>query len=464
MDKGKSFYPDNLISINKLVNVSFELLLNYYDEDYKTTNLLIALTKHLIKMTKENTEITIGSKAERIMTECLENSNLSNEFRKEASAAIGTILARNNKLKKAFLYFNPLSFEDLSPFQVEYGINALLEGGEFEKVIAWAQVAKELNHETKFKLVKKAIEKKIKNPYIINSSYKLLLKQKYDEDIYQYVIENYKGSMEDWYKLRENLVALGNPTVDLDKKILDKGIWTRKLSSKLEEVFQSLFKEKIPISKAFIDFCNYEVLINEKILTNDTIEILEDVFEKTKSMPLASSLFYNYGKSNIDAKNKKEIIQLTYEWMKNNDFILPIIKEKKDIFPYSSYIEQNTPFIHFTKGGREVYFCYKIKGFPLNKKKMYNIAFNLYGTCVSIFYNESMEYYIEETDEEGNILLTDVKIYKHDIRNIYAKPKEIYEKLNNAIIYNSESKYEKAEEILEEMILEDRRNNVGYLL
>ena len=98
----KSFYPDNLISINKLVNVSFELLLNYYDEDYKTTNLLIALTKHLIKMTKENTEITIGSKAERIMTECLENSNLSNEFRKEASAAIGTILARNNKLKKAF--------------------------------------------------------------------------------------------------------------------------------------------------------------------------------------------------------------------------------------------------------------------------------------------------------------------------------------------------------------------------
>ncbi|HOA79871.1 MAG TPA: DUF5717 family protein, partial [Defluviitaleaceae bacterium] len=91
-------------------------------------------------------------------------------------------------------------------------------------------------------------------------------------------------------------------------------------------------------------------------------------------------------------------------------------------------------------------------------------AFNLYGTAVSLFYNESMEYYIEETDEEGNILLTDVKIYKHDIRNIYAKPKEIYEKLNNAIIYNSESKYEKAEEILEEMILEDRRNNVGYLL
>ena len=60
-----------------MVNVSFELLLNYYDEDYKT-NLLIALTKHLIKMTKENTEITIGSKAERIMTECTENGNLSN--------------------------------------------------------------------------------------------------------------------------------------------------------------------------------------------------------------------------------------------------------------------------------------------------------------------------------------------------------------------------------------------------
>ena len=78
------------------------MLLNYYDEDYKTTNLLIALTKHLIKMTKENTEITIGSKAERIMTECLENSNLSNEFRKEL-AAIGTILARNNKLK-AFIF------------------------------------------------------------------------------------------------------------------------------------------------------------------------------------------------------------------------------------------------------------------------------------------------------------------------------------------------------------------------
>ena len=50
--------------------------------------------------------------------------------------------------------------------------------------------------------------------------------------------------MEDWYKLRENLVALGNPTVDLDKKILDKGIWTRKLSSKLEEYFNPCLKKK----------------------------------------------------------------------------------------------------------------------------------------------------------------------------------------------------------------------------
>ena len=115
--------------------------------------------------------------------------------------------------------------------------------------------------------------------------------------------------MEDWYKLRENLVALGNPTVDLDKKILDKGIWTRKLSSKLEEVFQSLFKEKIPISKAFIDFCNYEVLINEKILTNDTIEILEDVFEKQR-VCLSFFPFYNYGKSNIDAKIKRKSFNL----------------------------------------------------------------------------------------------------------------------------------------------------------
>ncbi|NLM47895.1 MAG: hypothetical protein GX198_03655 [Epulopiscium sp.] len=461
----KSFYPDKLLTIYKLIkDVPFELLLKYYDEDYKTTNLLIALTRYFIKMTRENIEISIPQKAGKIMTECLENSSLSDSFRKETSAALGTVLVKNQQFDKAFLYFEPLSFNDLSPCQVEYAIAALLEGGEINKAILWAQAANELSNEINFKLIKKAIEKKLIHSYVINTAYQLLIKGKYDEEILNYVIENYQGSMEDWYRLRDHLAALDKSSLLLDKKILQKGIWTRSLTTKLEEVFQSLCKRKSPISKAFVDYCNYEVLINKKILSDTTLMILEDVFEKTKSMILASSLIYNYGKKNMDLTDKEEMIQGVYLWMKNNDFLLPIFKEKKDIFPYSAYIEQNVPFIYYTKGGREVYFCYKIKGFPLNKKKMYNIAFNLYGTAVSLFYNESMEYYIEETDEEGNILLTDVKLYQHEIKNISKEPKEVYEKLNNAIIFNHESNFEKAEEILEELILEDKRNNVGYLL
>lgn len=461
----KSFYMGNLISVNQLVkDISIGLLFKFYDEGYKNSNLLIVLTKFFIQMIKKNKEINMPKKAEKIMLECLEDSTLSDSFRKETSAAIGTLLAINNHLEKAALYFSPLSFKELSPSQIQHGINALLEGKEVLKAIEWAQSVKELNDEIRYNLTKKAIQLEINKPYIINTAFNLLLKKKYDKEILAYVIDNYEGTMKDWYALRDTLLFLEKSTVDLDKKILKKGIWTRGLNNRLEEVFQSLYDEKIPISKAFIDYCNYEILINQKNITNRTIEIFEKVFEKTKNMILGYSILDFYGRNNMDAHDKTEITNPIYMWMKNYQFILPIIKEKQDIFPYSSYIEQNEPFIHTTKGGREVYFCYKIKGFPLNKKKMHQIAFNLYGTCVSLFYNESMEYYIEETDEVGNIYITDVKTYHHELKKIKMNPKDIYERLNNVIIHHNDSDYEKAEEMLEEMIIEDQRNDVGYLL
>ncbi|NLK22376.1 MAG: hypothetical protein GX308_09975 [Epulopiscium sp.] len=461
----KGIYPKDLIRVNKLVkDVPVDLLLKYYDEGYRSASLLIRLTKYFINEMPKNMGNLSLIKAVRIMGECLENSALSDTFRKKISASLGTLYSFNKEQEKAFPYFKPLDLQDLYPYQIEYGINALIEGGDVTKAIFWAQGSDSLGDDTKFKLVKKGIELNIENSYIAGIAYNLILERKYDEVILDYVLKNYKGSMGEWYALRHMIKLLEKPTYDIDKKILQKGIWIRDLNEELEEAFQNIYEKEPTMANDFILYCSYEILINGKMVTPKTLEKLEKNFELTQDMLLGSSLIHIYANIPMNIEIKNETILPIFKWMKRNQFIFPIIKEKQDKFPYFSYVEQNTPFTHYTKKGKEVYFCYKIQGFPLNKKKMYPIAFGLYGICVSLFFNESMEYYIEEIDKEDNIILTEVKMYNHNCKKLRGNPKEVYEKLNNASIYSHDLEFDKVESILDEMICENQKNNVGWLL
>lgn len=466
--KQRSFYSIDYISITKLIKeIPIQILLEHYEEGYKNTNLLISLTKYFINQIQQNIELSsISNKAEEIMLECLENSLLSNDFREKTSGALGSLFSRNNDFKKAASYYKLLNPNDLSSIQVQEGINAFIENSEIELAIQWAQKCEEINTQIKYSLTKKSIDLGIINPLIINISYELFQKGQYDEKIERYLINYYEGILGNWYKIRDAMTSLGKPTHNLDIIILDKGVWVKSLSEDLEKIFHDLYeKEKIsPSIQNFISYCSYEILINKKLITLKTLHKFEEIFANTKDMILGLAMLHIYPRYLDSIEDKKNIILPIFEWMKANQFILPIVKDKQDKFPYFSYIEQNVPFIHHTRWGRKVTFCYKIQGFPLIRKKMYPVAYNLYAICISIFYSEDMEYYIEEMDEEGNCILSEVRSYHYDTIRINTDTNELYERLNNAIIYSKDQEFEKAEKILETIIYESQRNNIGYLL
>ncbi|WP_058485684.1 DUF5717 family protein [Defluviitalea phaphyphila] len=467
-NRQKKIYSKEYIIVKKLIKeIPIEILLQYYDEGYKNPNLLIMLTKHFIYEIEQNKSISnIYKKVEKIILECLENNIISNEFRIRASTALGSLFIRSANLEKAALYFKSLNPNNLNILQIQEGIRSFIKINEINLAIAWAKKLPKIENDICFELVKKSISLEIKDFFIINKSYELLLNGKYDIFILNYVINNYEGSLKDWYKLRDIVISLEKSTFYIDKKILEKGIWVHGLDEKLEQVFQSLYEKEpnSPLIEKFVVYCCYEILVNKKIVNKKTLEPLESIFKKTKNMILGTALLQVYSKLSNDVKDKKEIIYPIFSWMKKNQFILPIIKEKQDKFPYFSYIEENIPFIHYTTEKKEVNFCYKISGFPLIKKRMYHVAFNLYATCITLFYNESMEYYIEEIDKEGNYELTEVKIYTNKGKNIKTSPQKLYEKLNNTIIYFEDLEFKKAEEELENIIYENNANNLGYLI
>ncbi|WP_341877707.1 DUF5717 family protein [Defluviitalea saccharophila] len=462
----KSFYSGDCIKVHKLVkDIPVELLLEFYEEGYKSTDLLIALTCHFIDQIQKNEEAdSIFHKAEQIIMECLENSALSDDFRRKTSAALGSLLVRHNSLEKAAPYFKLLNPIELSPSQIEEGINALLEKDEVLLALQWAQKLDAMHASTKLKLVKKSIAMGIVNALITNTSYELFMEGHYDKDIEIYLISHYEGSLKTWLSLREAIISLDGKVVDLDQKILEKGIWIRGLNEALEKVFLSLYENNniSPIIHEFIYYCSYEILVNHKTISQDTLKKFEEIFLDTKDMILGSAMLHIYPK--LQDHGKEKILLPIFEWMKENQFIFPIVKKNQDKFPYYSYIEQNVPFIHRTKWGREVTFCYKIQGFPLNRKRMYPVAFNLYAVCVSLFYNEDMEYYIEELDEEGNCIISEVYSYHNDVKALSKDSNEVYNRLNNAIIYSENLEMEKAEMILESLIYDNQKNNTGYLL
>ena len=390
-----------------------------------------------------------------ILNKTLENKALSKNFRMEVSAALGNILSALKRHDQALAYFNKVDAGRLDERYIETMLTAFINAGDNKRALGLIIKKREfLSDRTLLWALKQLVLDKTTHDIIADAAYELIIKNWYDTRLLEVVINNYKGSNEDWFMLRQALSGINVYDMGLDKKILENSLWVHDFSPEAQAIFHRLYKSEpgSQLVENYLYYTCYEVLAGGKRPEYETISDMEKSFEKANEHILAYALSKIYLKFNIATFKSEEILAAALIFMELDGIILPEFKETKDKKLIPAYIEKNQPFIYQTSADKRVVLYYKIdKAKEYEKKVMKHFAFGIFIAVMPVFYNEDVLYFISEEMDKGSISTAETKLTQKKL-NLKPDASDLYFRINNALIYDQMFKYDEAEKIITQLI------------
>lgn len=226
------------------------------------------------------------------------------------------------------------------------------------------------------------------------------------ELIMKIIAEDFKGTTEEYFHLKYELDKKRLFSSNLSKEFIIKGILTRKIQSEIVESYMQ-YKENtgnIDLDEYFNSFIAGQILIEGVIPSPRVIEHLEQITNEENVLIELSLL-----KAYIKYKPAElEVIKHKLERLIQKDIVFSWFEELMPLEYLGESIQIRQFFEYSSKVDKCIFFNYRIENqFEYKKIQMQHVALGLYIVNIIMFYNEQIQYYIEETDKFGN---TDIKI------------------------------------------------------
>lgn len=443
--KQKDFYePSENIKITKLLEADFDIYLLFFNKGLVNLELVIALSKAYLN---NNQLSNIGIS---ILKTALGYNSLSNKFKYQISETLGRYFANLRQYEAANGYFSIIRPDELRK-EVNTAIMSFLQTDDIERALEIYNVKKDLvSTKTKLSICMKAISRKVYQKEISYISFELILKGRYEKEILINVLNHYDGTLDDLIKIKEMMTALNIDTLKFEERILKKAMYIQRFDECIQNIFLDLYENtKSEILNEFINYAIYLILVEQKHINNNLLKCLENEYENNQNPYLKDAVSSVYIMNNMEINNyRAAILYKSVELMEQKQIMFPIFKEYKDKSLEFSYLEKNVPFIYRSLPDKEIYLNYKLNyEEEWHKKKMKYENYGLYMTIVTMFYDELIEYYIEDTSISSvNEKLTFIN---HCNRQIKSGEYDDYYQINNALICAETLKYSEVEKILE---------------
>lgn len=444
----KTFYPQTYISMEPMIEKGeIGFYQRFYEKGFRSIHLLITLSKMYIQSP------ALSEEGVEVLKSCLEYGELSDMFRKQISSVLGSYFVEQEKYEQALGYFAVLEPQDIKNNHFIKAIQAMIRIGHIWRAVDWTSKRKEmLSDQVLFQVTKAAVDEKIYHPILPSLACELLQKGWYERNLLIYGLEKYDGSQTEWAILKAQMRTYGSPLELMDEKILERGIWIHRFDDALQDAFVSLYEvnPRSPWIQRFLSYCIYEVMVNQALVEMDTVRCMEQIFQEKKDSFLGYALVHVYLRQHIETENTAYIKGKVVDFMKQQRILYPIMKNQQDKFPNASYIEKNVPVVHQCEPGKKVYLHFRI--FPdsaYHKKRMTYTRYGAYIATLSLFYHETISYYIEEIHRDHEPILYPEQTLQYSILKLKEEPTEAYDEINNALIYEHMLAFEEVEKIIE---------------
>lgn len=462
--KQRSFYNsnDNVIVKKAFLNTDKNIYTFFLNNSIVSLELILALAKYYIQ------QPILTYEAIYVLKLALEYNEISNYFKCKISSSLGKHFAKYKEYEISSGYFSILKPNQLTDDEINIAIISFTKTGNIAKAFKFYNSRKKsISDKAKINICTTAKEYNMFEKEISYISFELLLNGRNEKELLDNIFNYYKGTIQDWINAKKMLEALKIDTKVIKEKILEKALYNHKINDDIQDIFVELYiNEHLTKNiKQFIEYIIYLVLTIKQNIKKTLLECLEKEYDNVNNEYLLYTIASVYIINNMEINRyRHNILKDAIDCMEKKNIMFPIFNEYKDKINEFPYLEKNVPFVYKALPNKNVYLDYKLKEEIIwHKKNMKYEKFGLYMTVLKLFYNETLEYYTEESDI-SNVNKIIEYINKNNTK-IKEEPSDEYYNINNAVIYSQTLKYSEIENIISAQQNKKKyENSFGHLL
>lgn len=250
------------------------------------------------------------------------------------------------------------------------------------------------------------------DPFLLELSWFVFEKGKYDERILSYLAKFFSGTTEQMFRLWERLSMEGIDAKELEERLLGQILFTENEVKDAVTVFLPYFEqnEDTRLSRAFLAYYSYRYLVFDQVLRDELFGAMERFLARDKMDIIMLAWMKRKSRQETLTVGEKEQIRSYLNYFVDKELILSFFQDfkKRMWIPYEIYQKCYVEYI--TNPEHPVTICYMIDGSEdedgFREEKMRTVYPGIFVREFTLFYNETLKYYIKE-EIDGEEVLTE---------------------------------------------------------
>ena len=357
------------------------------------------------------------------------SDRIEEQMKREMRMMLVHFYYEKDRMRELDDYLFKLTPEDVSRRNRKEIIRYMIVRGMYEEAYVWVRRYGPygVDAKTLVKLCSRLLEEgnETQDPVMTGVLHYVVSKGKYDENVLNYLIRYYTGSIKDMRDIWKLAEDFGVDTYALGERLIVQMLYTGAHVGDKMDIFRAYCKAggDETLRAAFVSQCSYDYAIGGQITEPYIFENILYLYKEEAPLHLVCKIaFLQYY-----AENKQEqddaVKQVCCEFLRdllNENIVLPVYKEYQGYIPQMDEYQDKTMVEYRAKPGSKAIIHYVIQGedSPENEYRKEEMKDMFAGLCVKefiLFFGERLQFYITEVSEGGEQLTKSGAINRSDI-------------------------------------------------
>ena len=249
--------------------------------------------------------------------------------------------------------------------------------------------------------------------FLLDLSYHVFAKGKYDETILNYLLRHYQGPTKQMYELWRISTEFCMDTHDLEERLLTQILFTEGYVTDSTQVFLAYYKgvTKRSLVRAYLSYYAYRYLVFDRVIHVELFAIMRrELNYEENDICLLAWLKYHSTRKEFQESELK-FIDYHIHRLENRGIILPFFLDYRKVISLSDRIINQSFIEYIADPKKQVYIHYRL----LNQKeykteRMTNVMLGIHIKTFLLFHQEVLQYYITEEEMDEAVITESINL------------------------------------------------------
>lgn len=406
----------------------------------------------------------------------VESDRVRESMKREIRMMLVRFYYEKDRMRELDEYLACLAPEDIARHDRKEIIRYMITRGMYEEAYRWVRRYGPYGVEAKtlVKLCSRLLdEEQVQEDQVMTGVLLYVVKKgKYDENVLNYLLRYFSGSIKDMRDVWKAAVNFGMDTYMLCERMLVQMLYTGAHVGEKMEIFRTYSKGggNEELLAAFLSQCCYDYAIGEQItepyIFRSVLQLYQDGVPLHLVCKIACLGYYAENKEEQDEKVRQICCEFLRELV-DEHIVLPVYKEYQGYIPQMDAYQDKTMIEYRAKAGSRAVIHYVIQSDngaenEYRKEEMKNM---FAGICIKefiLFFGERLQFYITEEVDGSEQLTKSGTINKSDIGQDNFESR--FTVLNDIMIGKTLHDYDTVDDLLREYYRQDYMTDAVFCI